>query len=62
MRLGDKVIWNGRPYLLCGVDPMGVSGRKAHLEVIETAEQIRVPYEQVSEASLGTGPPEADGG
>ena len=43
MRIGDQVTYEGRRYVLRGLDPMGVPDRRADLEDAETGERIRVP-------------------
>ena len=43
MRIGDPVTYQGRRYVLRGLDPMGVPDRNADLEDCETGELIRVP-------------------
>jgi hypothetical protein len=43
MRIGDHVIYDGRLYVVRGLDPMGVPGRRADLEDAETGEPVRVP-------------------
>ena len=43
MRIGDPVTYQGRRYVLLGLDPMGIPDRLADIEDIETGEVIRVP-------------------
>jgi hypothetical protein len=43
MRIGDPVTYQGRRYVLRGLDPMGVPNRWAELEDPETGERVRVP-------------------
>lgn len=43
MRIGDPITWQGRQYILRGLDPMGIPDRWAELEDVETGERIRVP-------------------
>ena len=43
MRIGDLLDYEGKRYILCGLDPMGVPDRRADLEDAETGETIRVP-------------------
>jgi hypothetical protein len=50
MRIGDEVIYDGRRYVLRGLDPMGIPDRRAHLEDAETGEQIRVPAAELEPA------------
>ena len=42
MRIGDHLTYEGRRYVVRGVDPMGVPGRRADLEDLETGELIRL--------------------
>ncbi len=48
MRIGDPVTYQGRRYVLRGLDPMGVPERNADLEDPETGERIRVPITEVN--------------
>ena len=50
MRIGDSVTYQGRRYVLRGLDPMGVPDRRADLEDPETGESIRVPIAEVEPA------------
>lgn len=50
MRIGDQVIYDGRRYVLCGLDPMGVPDRRADLEDAETGERVRVPVAELRPA------------
>jgi hypothetical protein len=43
MRIGDLLDYEGKQYILRGLDPMGVPERRADLEDVETGEPIRVP-------------------
>ena len=43
MRIGDFLDYEGRRYILRGLDPMGVPERRADLEDAGTGELIRVP-------------------
>jgi hypothetical protein len=47
MRVGDHVIWEGRLYVLSGVDPMSVVEPKAHLEDPISLKRFSVPPGQV---------------
>jgi hypothetical protein len=47
MRIGDPVTYQGRRYVLLGLDPMGIPDRLADLEDIETGEVIRVPVAEL---------------
>jgi len=50
MRIGDTVIFRGRPYVLRGFDPMSVPDRRAELEDSETGELIRAPVAELEPA------------
>ena len=50
MRIGDPVIYQGKRYVLRGLDPMSVPDRRAHLEDCETGELIRVPVAKLTPA------------
>ena len=50
MRIGDPVTYQGRRYVLRGLDPMGVPDRNADLEDVETGERIRVPVADLEPA------------
>jgi hypothetical protein len=47
MKIGDPVTWKGRPYVLRGLDPIGVSDPLAQLELPETSELISAPLDEV---------------
>jgi hypothetical protein len=48
MEIGEVVTYEGRPYVLRGLDPMGVPDRRVELEDPETGEHITVPLVEVS--------------
>jgi hypothetical protein len=50
MRIGDFLDYEGRRYILRGLDPMGVPERRADLEDVETGESIRVPIAELDDA------------
>ena len=50
MRIGDLLDYEGKRYILCGLDPMGVPDRRADLEDAETGESIRVPIAELGDA------------
>jgi hypothetical protein len=50
MELGDLVTYRGRSYVLRGLDPMSVDGRRAHLEDAVTGEQLWVRLDELEEA------------
>ena len=47
MRIGDHVVHDGRVYVVLGLDPMGVPGRRADLEDAETGERVRIPVTEL---------------
>ena len=47
MRIGDPVTYQGRRYVLRGLDPMGIPDRLADIEDVETGEVIRVPVSEL---------------
>ena len=47
MRIGDPVTYDGRGYVLRGLDPMGVPDRRADIEDPDTGELIRVPVAEL---------------
>jgi hypothetical protein len=48
MEIGELVTYQGRAYVLRGLDPMGVPDRSAELEDPESGERIFVPLAEVS--------------
>ena len=55
MEIGDFVTYEGREYVLRGLDPMSVHDRRAELEDLRTGERIWVPLTELDEE-----PPPAD--
>jgi hypothetical protein len=49
MELGSNVLYLGRIYVLVGVDPMNVAGRRAYLHDVASGDVLEVPFEQVEE-------------
>ena len=47
MNIGDQVLFDGRVYVLRGLDPMSVSGREALLEDTVDRRLVRVPLKDV---------------
>jgi hypothetical protein len=47
MKIGDLVLYQGRPYYLRGLDPMSVSDRQAFLEDAFTGEESTAPLAEV---------------
>ncbi len=50
MRIGDPFTYQGRRYVLRGLDPMSVPDRRAVLVDTETGELIRVPVAELEPA------------
>jgi hypothetical protein len=48
VEIGDLVTYQGRAYVLRGLDPMSVPDRRAELEDPQTGEVIFVPLAEVS--------------
>jgi hypothetical protein len=57
MAIGDHVLYNGRRYLLIGIDPMSVTDRRAQLEDLETGERVRVPLDELLEQEMDDADP-----
>jgi hypothetical protein len=57
MAIGDHVLYNGRRYLLIGIDPMSVTDRRAQLEDLETRERVRVPLDELLEQEMDDADP-----
>jgi hypothetical protein len=49
MAIGDHVLYNGRRYLLIGIDPMSVTDRRAQLDDLETGERVRALLDEVQD-------------
>lgn len=45
--IGERVIWQGRLYVLVGIDPMSVSDRRADLRDLASDRRLRVPAVEV---------------
>ena len=50
MRIGDLVTYEGRRYVVRGLDPMGLPDRRADLEDLETGACVRVPIRDLERA------------
>jgi hypothetical protein len=50
MAIGDFVLYQGRRYVLLGIDPMSVTDRRAELRDPDTGESFRVPLDEVDAA------------
>ena len=57
MKIGDLVLYLGRPYYLRGLDPMSVPNRQAFLEDATTGEERTAPVAEI-EPSQRSGPRE----
>jgi hypothetical protein len=55
MELGDTLTYQGRTYVLVGLEPMSVPGRKADLGDVETGEVISVPCAILEQNGKGLG-------
>jgi len=49
MEIGDFVTYEGREFVLRGLDPMSVDDRRAELEDLRTGERIWVPLTELDE-------------
>ena len=49
MKIGERVLYEGKVYVLRGFDPMGVTDRRAQLEAAQTRALVEVPLEHVCE-------------
>ncbi len=57
MKLGDKLIYDGRTLILRGLDPMSVADPCAQLEDPDTGEVLLVPLAELEPPSVsGPGP------
>lgn len=52
MNIGDHVTWNGRTWILRGLQPMSVPERHADLEDPVTGEHVHPPLAEVTEAAV----------
>jgi hypothetical protein len=53
LHIGNHVVFEGRLYVVRGMDPMSVPDRDALLENVATGELVRVPFDQVQDAESG---------
>jgi hypothetical protein len=44
MEIGDLVTYNGKSYVLRGLEPMSVPDRRAEIEDPDTGESLSVPF------------------
>jgi hypothetical protein len=47
MKIGDLVLYQGRPYYLRGLDPMSVPERQAFIEDALTGEERSAPVDEI---------------
>jgi hypothetical protein len=55
VNIGDQVSFQGRLYVLRGMDPMSVPDRVALIEDAWTGELVRAPFDEVRPAENGAG-------
>jgi hypothetical protein len=53
MEIGKVLTYDGRTYVLLGMEPMSVPDRRAELEDTETGEVVRVPCSHLAQSSEG---------
>jgi hypothetical protein len=51
MEIGDLVTYNGKSYVLRGLEPMSVPERRAEIEDPESGERLAVPFALLTPAS-----------
>ena len=55
MKIGEVLTYNGRTYVLLGLQPMSVPDRRAELEDTETGEVVSIPCSLLAQTSEGLG-------
>jgi hypothetical protein len=55
MEIGEVLIYNGRRYVLLGLQPMSMPDRRADLEDAETGEVVSIPCSLLAQTSEGLG-------
>jgi hypothetical protein len=55
MEIGEVLNYEGRTYVLLGMEPMSVPDRKAELQDAETGEIVSVPCAVLAQSSEGFG-------
>jgi hypothetical protein len=55
MEIGEVLSYDGRTYVLLGMEPMSVPERKAELRDTETGEIVSVPCSILAQSSEGFG-------
>jgi hypothetical protein len=53
MKIGEFLTYNGRGYVLLGMEPMSVPDRRCELRDVETGERLCVPYALVAQTGEG---------
>jgi hypothetical protein len=53
MEIGKVLNYDGRTYVLLGMEPMSVPDRKAELQDTETAEVVRIPCSLLAQTGEG---------
>jgi hypothetical protein len=53
MEIGEVLTYNGRTYVLLGLQPMSVPDRRAELEDTETGEVVSIPCSLLAQTSEG---------
>jgi hypothetical protein len=53
MKIGEVLTYNGRTYVLLGLEPMSVPDRKADLRDIDSDEIVSVPCAVLAQSSEG---------
>jgi len=51
MKIGDTLTWRGHSYVLRGVEPMSLPGRRAELEDPINGARLRVPLAELEPAA-----------
>ena len=55
MEIGEVLNYDGRAYVLLGLQPMSVPDRRAELEDTETGEVVSIPCSLLAQSSEGLG-------
>ena len=55
MEIGEVLNYDGRSYVLLGLQPMSVPDRRAELEDTETGEVVSIPCSLLAQSSEGLG-------
>ena len=58
MKIGDLVLYLGRPYYVRGFEPMSLPDRRALLEDAQTGERVNVPVDELEPLYENGGDPE----